>query len=465
LGVNLGGEVVNDRLQGVGGEEHPRRENGAFTTSINCQREEGCVPVATNSGAGRTRARAKRWLTRNLVLPKKIGLFGLFGCGNSGNDGSLEAILIFLRRVTPDAELACICPWPDKSRWNFGIPTLAASSCSSGKIVRFLDRLLLGGPGRVGNWIYTITHVHKFDLIIIPGTGILDDFGTGPWFIPYVLFRWCLSARLCRTQIWFISIGAGPIHHPMSRRLMKWAAAMAQYRSYRDTISKEFMESVGVDVCSDRVYPDLAFRLPSPKSSRFNETPLTVALGVMSYRGWRSDLEPGDEISKEYLKKLTRFLIWVLDRGYHVRLLTGDSSDQPAVDNLMKAVTTERRNIEPEKLVAEPMPTLHDVMRQISLTDIVIATRFHNVVCALKLGKPTISVGYSNKNDVLLVDMGLGAFCQHIEKFDVDLLIEQFTALMADRHEYEQTIEKTVRAYHQQLADQEAILTSKLLEL
>jgi polysaccharide pyruvyl transferase WcaK-like protein len=225
------------------------------------------------------------------------------------------------------------------------------------------------------------------------------------------------------------------------------------------------MESVGVDVRSDRVYPDLAFRLPNPKLSRLDGTPLTVALGVMSYRGWRSDLEPRDELSEAYLKKLTRFVIWLLDRGYYVRILTGESSDQPTVDNLMKALTTERRSIEAEKLVAEPMSTLHDVMRQISLTDIVIATRFHNVVCALKLGRPTISVGYAKKNDVLLVDMGLAAFCQHIEKLDVDLLIEQFTVLVADRHQYEQGIEKTVRAYHEQLADQDAILKSKLLEL
>jgi len=452
---------MNHCLQGVSGEEHgPRREIAAFTTGA-----EGRVPVGANSGAGRARARAKRWLTRNPVLPKKIGLFGLFGCGNSGNDGSLEAMLMFLRRAMPDAELACICPWPDKIGWDFGIPAFGANSCSSGKLVRLLDRLLFGGPHRLGNWIYTIRQVCKFDLLIIPGTGLLDDFGTGPWFIPYMLFRWCLSARLCRSQIWFVSVGAGPIHHPMSRRLMKWAAAMAQHRSYRDTISKEFMESVGVDVRSDRVYPDLAFRLLNPKPSRLGGAPLTVALGVMSYRGWRSDLEPRDELSEAYLKKLTRFLNWLLDRGYHVRILTGDLSDQPAVDNLMMALTTERRSIEPEKLVAEPTPTLHDVMRQISLTDIVVATRFHNVVCALKLGKPTISVGYANKNDVLLADMGLAAFCQHIEELDVDLLIEQLTVLVADRHKHQQRIEKTVRAYYQQLADQDVILASKLLEL
>jgi len=66
---------------------------------------------------------------------------------------------------------------------------------------------------------------------------------------------------------------------------------------------------------------------------------------------------------------------------------------------------------------------------------------------------------------VLLADMGLAAFCQHIEELDVDLLIEQLTVLVADRHKHQQRIEKTVRAYYQQLADQDVILASKLLEL
>ncbi len=30
-------------------------------------------------------------------------------------------------------------------------------------------------------------------------------------------------------------------------------------------------------------------------------------------------------------------------------------------------------------------------------TDIIVASRFHNVVCALKLSKPTISIGYEAK--------------------------------------------------------------------
>lgn len=405
-------------------------------------------------------------MTRKRTPPNNIGLFGFFGCGNSGNDGSLEAMLNFLRQTRPDAELACIGPAPDKVQKGYNVLGIAAVSPGSGVIVRFLDRLLFGMPSRLGNWIYAISRMRKFDLLIVPGTGILDDFGTGPWFMPYMLFRWCLSARLCGSEIWFVSIGAGPIHDPMSRRLMKWAAALAQYRSYRDTISKEFVKSIGLDTCSDPIYPDLAFRLPGPEHAR-RRCPggevLTVGIGVMNYGGWRGDLDQRPGFVASYREKVTRFLIWLLDHEYRVRILTGDRSDQPAVVDVMNALAANGRTVGPERLVAEPTLTLHELMQQISLTDIVVATRFHNVVCALKLGRPTISVGYADKNDVLLADMGLGDFCQHIEKLDVDLLIQQFLALVGDRRRHERRIGETVRLYQQQLSDQEALLASRLV--
>ena len=79
----------------------------------------------------------------------------------------------------------------------------------------------------------------------------------------------------------------------------------------------------------------------------------------------------------------------------------------------------------------QPAASLRDVMEQIAETDLVVATRFHNVVCALKLARPTVSLGYARKNDVLLAEMGLGAFCQHVEAIDLDLLKTQFGSSLA----------------------------------
>ena len=219
---------------------------------------------------------------------------------------------MFLHGLQPDANLTCICPAPDKVREDYRVLAVLdrPSSTDFDGFVRILMRRL-----HLLSWIYTIRQVRKLDLLIVPGTGILDDYLTGPWGIPYVLFRWCLSAKLSGTEVWFVSIGAGPIHHPLSRWLMKRAATVAQYRSYRDGVSREFMMSVGFDARTDPVYPDLAFKLPAPKfltPRRADGEALAVALGVMSYGGWRHDHDHGMDIFAGYLQKVTRFLNWLL---------------------------------------------------------------------------------------------------------------------------------------------------------
>jgi polysaccharide pyruvyl transferase WcaK-like protein len=97
-------------------------------------------------------------------------------------------------------------------------------------------------------------------------------------------------------------------------------------------------------------------------------------------------------------------------------------------------------------------------MNQIATTDVVVATRYHNVVCALKLGRPVLSIGYAAKNDELMGDMGLAEFCQRIETLDVDELIVQFRKLVAGRKFYETRIRERTKRYREQLSEQEQLL-------
>ena len=170
-------------------------------------------------------------------------------------------MVAFLRRVRPDAEISCICSNPDAVEEHHGLRALNVGCPGfSNKMLRILDQAFLGVPRRLFNWIQAIGQTRRFDVLLIPGTGILDDFREGPMGWPYVLFRWCLAAKLCGVRIAFVSVGAGPIRHPISRILMKSAARMAYYRSYRDNISRTFMQSIGFDVVENSVYPDIAFR-------------------------------------------------------------------------------------------------------------------------------------------------------------------------------------------------------------
>ena len=101
-------------------------------------------------------------------------------------------------------------------------------------------------------------------------------------------------------------------------------------------------------------------------------------------------------------------------------------------------------------------------MGQIAQTDLIVATRFHNIVCALKMGKPAISLGYSRKNDVLMADFGLGDYCQHVEQFEVPALIGQFSELAGNLGRYERKIAASRNRLRSELRVQEEVLISGL---
>lgn len=393
---------------------------------------------------------------------RRVFLFGLFGSGNSGNDASLEAMLQFLSR-RPGIDVTCICNAPEEVYARYGIRGVPFGARLSGnRLFDVVNRLMADLPRRAAGFGRAVLKASQADVLIFPGTGILDDFGTGPLGMPLAVFGWCLGARLGGARIAFVSIGAGPIHHPVSRWLMGAAAAMAHYRSYRDTVSHDFMTGIGVRGRA-AVFPDLAFALPVPPASPFGPGPaLRVGLGVMGYYGWSHDMAAGAEVHRAYLDKIRRFALWLLDRGCRIRLLTGDTGDRAAVETLAGLVSADRPDLSGDRLRCEPTADLHALMGQIADTDIVVATRFHNVVAALKLGRPVLSIGYASKNDALLEEMGLAAFCQHIDTLDVDRLIAQFALLQDERAGHAHRIQERVATCRRLLDEQDARLAARL---
>lgn len=424
------------------------------------RRTAGPAPAPAESAPWKGRARSR---TGTVAAPRRIGLLGLIGCGNTGNDGSFEAMLAFLRVARPDARLVCICSAPDQVESTYRIRTLPISTpaVASG-LARSVDRLLLGLPRRAMNGLHAVRHLRRLDAIIVPGTGILDDFGTGPFGMPFALFTWCIAARVCGTRIGFVSIGAGPIRHPISRWLYRAAIRGARYRSYRDVVSKDFLIGIGFDAHDDPVFPDLAFRLPAPEIPPAASERLTVGVGVMAYYGWHNDGRRGAGIYRAYLEKITAFIRWLMACGHDVRVLTGDEADDRAVVDL-RCRLGEADATMAGRLVVEPARSLHEVMGQIARTDIVVATRFHNVLCALKLSRPTISLGYSGKNDALMADMRMGEYCQHVEAFDLAWLQQRFTALAAERAGHVRFLRQQNEVYQSRLGQQELALAAALL--
>jgi polysaccharide pyruvyl transferase WcaK-like protein len=389
------------------------------------------------------------------VQPVKIGIFGNFGIGNFGNEATLEAMLNFLKHGGSEFELTCICTNPERVQLEHAISAIPLNRSAPSLLRKFT------------NVSYAIQTMRKFDVLIVPGTGILNDYCSPPFGMPYTLFRWCLAAKISGAKLAFVSIGAGPLYHRLTRWFFKRAASMAEYRSYRNRFSKEYLRGMGLNVESDPVYPDLAFALPvqSPSGAQGAPSgPLKVCIGAMHYQGWRGHLETDGRIYENYLGKLKQFALWQLDQNNSVALIMGDERDERAVMDLRQAILAERPSLPEGRLNAEVSHSRQDIMRQMNDADIVIATRFHSLVFALMLGKLTISTGYSDYHAELMEVSGLGEFCQHSDSFNVQTLIAQFTDLVSNRTRYESLVQERAGAAKEALADQEALFASSFLK-
>ena len=274
------------------------------------------------------------------------------------------------------------------------------------------------------------------------------------------MFLVCASGRLFGTKVALVSVGANDIRQRLTRRLITAAARLAYYRSYRDTFSRDAMRRMGLDTSGDPVYPDLAFALPTPRGTRVVAG--TVGVGVMDYHGSNDDRQQADQLHASYVEKMKSFVLWLVDNGRPVRLFTTDVHDERIMHEVIADLRAHRPELGPSQVIAEPVSSLDELMRQIASVDTVVASRFHNVLCALKLAKPTLSVGYAAKFDVLMAEMGLAEFCQSARSLDIDRLIEQFTELESRSAQLKQTMTERTAANARLLDHQFATLSALL---
>jgi polysaccharide pyruvyl transferase WcaK-like protein len=408
------------------------------------------------SGAGR----------RRLSGPPRVGLFGLLGSGNIGNDASMEVVLRYLRTSHPGTVVDAMCRGPEEvtARFGIGAEPLMWSQRFEGRAAGLGAKAVkLLGKGL--DVFRTAAWVRKHDAVIVPGMGALEaSLPLKPWQTPYAMFLLTVSGRLTGAKVAMVSVGANQISQRVTRWLFDTAARAAFYRSYRDQQSYDAMVQRGVDVSRDRVYPDLVFDLPVPPYQPGD--PGIVGLGVMAYSGTNTaqDRARAQEISDAYVAKLQRFTRWLLDDGRRVRLFVGDNQwDNTVIDAIMADARAHRPDLDETWVVAEAITSFAELTQAMRPAGIVVATRYHNVMCALKLEKPVISIGYAAKNVAIMTDAGLGAFCQHSNTLDVDKLIEQFTELESRAEEVRHVIAKRNEQNRQLLAEQFAALSALLI--
>jgi polysaccharide pyruvyl transferase WcaK-like protein len=311
-------------------------------------------------------------------------------------------------------------------------------------------------------WFKAIAALKAKSSLVMAGTGILGDPS-----LHYEIFRWAMAAKLCRCKLLFVSVGAGTIRQPRSRWFVKTALKLADYRSYRDSSSKDYLQAIGLDVRNDPVYPDLAFSLPRtvvPALPRLRDCAdrqrAVIGIGLVDYYGtsyYAASRSANDQATyHDYLGSVASFVAAMLRRKYTVRILIGDFVYDQAVRQDLRRVLKERGvSYEDGKIIDTPASSVADLLLQLSSLDIVVSSRFHNLVLGLMLKKPIFAISYhAEKFQPLMEGVGLSEFYYDVDHIDVDELIAKVIRLQENAPAISARISRQTEGYRTSLDQQ-----------
>jgi polysaccharide pyruvyl transferase WcaK-like protein len=394
------------------------------------------------------------------MKPPRISFYGNFGAGNLGNECTLQAIIEQTLQRWPDAQLQCFCTNPQDVRTRHNIaafPSEAVNKTAAGRsgsrgprgaLARIFRIAFQRIPLELVHWVKSLRVIGRTDMLIVAGTGIVSDYLCGPLGWPYDIFKLSMLAALCRVKLVFLSVGVGPIHHPLSRWFLKRSLALAHHRSYRDEASKQYLEKISFNTNRDFVYPDVVFGLSQGNlvSGVRAGQRRVVGLGLKDY----GSTEP--KAFREYLDTMAAFVSWLQGHGYGVRLLIGDIQyDTWVLEEFVDVLKSRNISTNTPLLIAEPALTVKELLRQLGETEAVISPRYHNLVLALMQNKPVIALSDHAKLDSLVTDFGLAHYLVFLGNLSPDGLIDRFKQLENDAERLKPHIKAESEKYRQAL--------------
>jgi polysaccharide pyruvyl transferase WcaK-like protein len=390
--------------------------------------------------------------------PTSFALLSPCGFGNLGDAATMQAAIDNLRRRVPQARFHGVTLWPPDTEQRHGIPSyplsraaykrpfaaplraegtnaapaLAAPSAAGRRralsLARAVARKLLprGWPWIVRTEMEQIAGAYRLlrglDMIVLSGGGQLDEFHGGPWGQPYALAKWALLARLTGTRLVILCTGYGSLDSAVSRWFARLALRLADYRSFRDTGSRQLMRKAGFWRTEDRVLPDLAFSLDVGRHARAADGAAgarRVCVSPMVYCDPERWPRKDEAAYRRYLGELTEAAALLLLSGDEVVLLASDGPDQHTVGELRARLALRLPAGCLERLSAPEVTTVDGFLAQVSQSRLLVASRLHGVVLSHLVATPVVALAYDRK---------VTAHMQLVEQLPYCLGIDEFTA-------------------------------------
>lgn len=339
--------------------------------------------------------------------PRRIGLLGMYASANLGDTAIQQAVMGALQARRPDLEFVALCTAPQDAALTFGLRAHHLSGFDTEAAPSWIaDRAPL--PLRLAASAWRIDRLMRgLDMLLVSGSGQIDDYWGGPWEQPFRLRAWAGAARRQRKPVAFFGVGVDQLLTATGTRLATSALALADQLVVRDPGSLEALRRLGFEAECD-VCPDPAFHLRSAALPRPDAEPRFVVLSPIVRKAW-----PGAEDAAygHYLQCLAALADRLLDRGLHVRFVCSQTRMDPPVIAQVRA-----RMQRDAALTSDYTPrTVEDYLRATQHAELVVASRLHALILAMVAGTPVVAASYARKVTQQMIDADLGRQCLELQ--------------------------------------------------
>ena len=322
-------------------------------------------------------------------MNKRFLLFGSYGLRNVGDEAMLYVSLEQLGAFFPEAHFSVVAQ---------GEVTVPSSVRHRTSLVRRTVGSIL--------WQLSVS-----DSLVRAGGLFLCDF-VGSRRGPRTLFKTCsllLAAKILRTKVSLLGVGAGPIYTRLGRLLARPACSLVDYAIVRDKVSYDLLCSLGMEGRVSLGFDVAALLSPvgeqRPSSPTVNGQPRVLGVSVVPFfKRFYHDRRRDNELMDRFVEPIKQYL--KADGAREVRLFIfgGDlkEGDIGATELLKQGLAGEERV---EVVPHDPDPGR--MLSRVAECDIFLGMRLHSCFFAYCGNVPFLMVAYHPKCRAIASEIGL----------------------------------------------------------
>jgi colanic acid/amylovoran biosynthesis protein len=387
-----------------------------------------------------------------VMSSRKIAIIGGSIWGNRGAAAMLETTIHKLREYAPDVEISVFTPYPEKDQSLSIDPRLEFFDSRPFALVEYF---LATVWSRIGVLI-GINFKLKDGAAALTGSDLLLDIGGITFadgrlkYLPYnILTIW--PSIIHRVPVVKLSQAAGSFRNPILRIVAKYFLSRCAHIFARGEKTMEYLEDLGLEQDRISLAADIAFvYLPEYCLSQENDFAVEQLCTLLDLKIAENQkiicISPSVLVSEKMRSNQVSYadlMIDIIKKGDYqnetyvfVPNATREGSKKTR-NNDLQVIKELRDRAEVElpariynKMIwADYDLSTRGVDKIIQRANIVIASRFHTMVAALRSFKPTIIVGWSHKYKEVMKRFGQDEFVFDY-KLDSDDSIKKLTELL-----------------------------------